>query len=85
MAPRQDGDKREKPPPSPSDGPDPPKVPKQWLVNICAAVLKDVFKDWVTEQVEDRNAYMADKKEVMIAMDQQMAAKFAASSHFSSK
>ena len=67
------------------DDPDLQKVPKQWVVNVCAAVLGDPFKDWVIEQVEERNALMADKREVMIAMDPAMAAKFAASTHVSRK
>ena len=62
-----------------------PKVPKSWIVNVCAAVLGNVFKDWVGEQVEERNALMADKKEIMIAMDAGMAQKFAASTHVSCK
>ena len=62
-----------------------PKIPKQWIVNVCAAVLGDVFKAWVAEQVEDRNALMAEKKEIMIAMDPRMAAKFTASTHVSCK
>ena len=67
------------------DEPDLPKVPKQWIVNVCAAVLGEDFKGWVRDQVEERNELMAEKKEVMIAMDPQMAAKFAASTHVSSK
>ena len=31
------------------DEPDLAKVPKQWLVNICAAMIGDPFKDWVAE------------------------------------
>ena len=60
-----------------------PKIPKQWVVNVCAAVMGDLFKVWVQEQVEERNALMAEKKEIMIAMDPQMAAKFSASTHVS--
>ena len=26
-----------------------PKVPKQWIVNVCAAVLGTEFKEWVGE------------------------------------
>ena len=62
-----------------------PKVPKQWIVNICAAVLGPTFKNWVTEQIEDHHILMAEKKEVMIAMDPMIAEKFHASSHVSSK
>ena len=46
-----------------------PKVPKQWIVNVCAAVIGEPFKQWVHEQIEERNALMSEKKEVMIAMD----------------
>ena len=67
------------------DEPDLPKVPKQWIVNVCAAVLGEVFKAWVQDQVEDRNALMEEWKEIMIAMDPHMAAKFNASSHVSCK
>ena len=67
------------------DQPDIQKVPKQWIVNVCAAVIGADFKEWVAEQVEDRNAVMAQQKEVMISMDPVMAAKFAASIHVSRK
>ena len=62
-----------------------PKIPKQWIVNVCAAVLGDSFKQWVMTQVEERNILMQEKKEMMIAMDPVMAAKFSASSHVSCK
>ena len=58
------------------DYPDLRNLPKQWICNVCAAVMGHPFKDWVSDQVEDRNAIMAKKKEIMIAMDPQMAAKF---------
>ena len=67
------------------DEPDLPKVPKQWIVNVCAAVLGDDFKEWVYAQIEERNALMAEKKEIMISMDPMMASKFSASTHVSRK
>ena len=67
------------------DDPDLPKTPKQWIINICAAVIGKPFKTWVKDQVEERNAIMAKKKDVMIEMDTMMAAKFEASTHFSRK
>ena len=67
------------------DHPDIQKVPKQWIVNVCAAVIGEPFRQWVREQKEERNAHMAEKKEVMIAMDPDMAAKFQASTHVSRK
>ena len=54
-------------------------------MNVCSAVLGSAFKDWVAEQIEDRNAIMAEKKEIMIAMDPHMMAKFTASTHVSRK
>ena len=67
------------------DEPDIQKVPKQWIVNVCAAVIGADFKHWVQDQIEERNALMAEKKEIMISMDPEMAAKFAASTHVSRK
>ena len=29
------------------DDPDLAKTPKQWIVNVCAAVIGKLFKDWV--------------------------------------
>jgi len=65
------------------DDPDLPKIPKQWIVNVCTVVLGDVFRNWVSQQVEERNAQMAEKRELMIAMDPALAQKFAASTHVS--
>ena len=62
-----------------------PKVPKQWIVNVCVAVLGDEFRAWVNHQVQERNAVMCEKKEMMISIDPEMAAKFAASTHVSRK
>ena len=67
------------------DEPDLPKVPKQWIMNVCAAVIGADFKVWVQAQIEERNALMAEKKEIMISMDPVMAAKFEASTHVSRK
>ena len=50
------------------DAPDIPKTPKQWIVNVVAAVVGKPFRDWVDAQVEERNALMADKKDVMISL-----------------
>ena len=62
-----------------------PKTPKQWIINFCAAVIGKPFREWVAAQVEERNALMSQKKEMMIALDPQMAAKFNASTHVSRK
>ena len=31
------------------DDPDLRKVPKQWIVNVCAAVVGQPFRDWVSD------------------------------------
>ena len=28
-----------------------PKVPKQWLSNVCATLLEDKFSKWVKDQI----------------------------------
>ena len=43
------------------DDPDLEKVPKSWLVSVCAAVLGDTFKNWVHAQIEERNELMAER------------------------
>ena len=67
------------------DSPDLPKTPKEWIVNVCAAVIGQPFRDWVKVQVEERNAAMCERKEMMIDMDPLMAQKFRASTHVSCK
>ena len=62
-----------------------PRVPKQWIVNVCAVVIGEQFKQWVYHQVQKRNVLMNTKKEMMITMDPDMAAKFGASTHMSRK
>ena len=44
------------------------KTPKQWIINVCAAVVNEPFKNWVTDQVEDRNQLMAEKRDMMIQL-----------------
>jgi len=68
--------------------PDPveiPKIGRDWICNIVATVLGDVFSAWVKEQVEERNAHVTTKKNLMIAMDPEIAAAFHASTKVSRK
>ena len=67
------------------DDPDLAKVPKQWIVNVCAAVIGMPFKRWVDEQMEEQNAATVEKRELMISMDPDMAQKFYNSTHVSCK
>ena len=61
------------------------KLPKQWLRNMCAAVMGSTFREWVSVQIEDSNAEMADKRNMMIDMDPEIAAVFQQSTAVSSK
>ena len=38
------------------DEPDLPKIPKQWIVDICAAVIGVEFRDWVEDCKEERKS-----------------------------
>ena len=51
------------------DAPDMPKTPKQWICDICAAVVGQPFRDWVKQQMEDRNATFARKNQMFIGCD----------------
>ena len=61
------------------DGGEIKKVPKQWIANICHSVLKNVFAEWVKNQVEKRNKELVKQKGLLIDMDPDMAAAFQAS------
>ena len=50
-----------------------PKVPKQWLGNVCATLLEEKFTDWVKFQVEARHDKVSIKKDIMIQLDPEMA------------
>jgi hypothetical protein len=62
-----------------------PKVPKQWLANICATVLQESFTKWVKVQVAARHAKVIEQKDLGIMMDPDIAAIFQASTAVSSK
>ena len=62
-----------------------PKVPKAWLANVCATVMKEKFSRWVKEQVEARHEKVAVKKDLMIKMDPEIAKVFQQSVAVSSK
>ena len=53
-----------------------PKTPKQWVVNVCATVLKEKFTDWVKFKIATRHEKVLVKKDMGIQMDSEMAAIF---------
>ena len=44
-------------------------LPKQWMINMAYAVIKEPFADWIREQVDDRNLKVTKEKDLNIAMD----------------
>ena len=62
-----------------------PKLPKQWIANVCATVLKDTFTNWVKARIKERNDKIMVKKGLAIDLDPEIAAAFHASTKTSSK
>ena len=59
------------------------KVSREFICNVCATVLKNIFTDWVKEQIEERNEEMKEKKDMNIELDPDIAAAFNASTSVS--
>ena len=53
-----------------------PKTPKQWIANMCATVLEDLFAKWVKAQVDKRHQKVAVQKDLMIDIDPEIARVF---------
>ena len=62
-----------------------PKVPKQWLANVCATVLKEEFSQWVKDRQDGRHLKVAEKGDLMIQMDPEVKKVFEKSIAVSSK
>ena len=52
------------------------KLPKQWIVNVAYSILGSTFSAWVKEQIDERNARVAEKGDLMIEMDPEVHAAF---------
>ena len=61
------------------------KVPKEWICNVCATVLKGLFTGWVKNQIEARNEKVTKQQDLMIAMDTEVLEAFRASTSVSRK
>ena len=59
------------------------KVSRDYICNVCATVLKDIFTDFVKERISERNEEMKEKRDLNIEMDPDIAAAFQASSSVS--
>ena len=61
------------------------KLPRQWIINVIYSLLGDDFREWVSQQVKDRNDQLAEKRDLMIDLDPDIAAAFGNSAYISSK
>ena len=62
-----------------------PRVPKQYIADVCVTLLEDKFTNWVKNQINARHQNVVEKGDLMIQMDPQMAEVFRQSQAVSSK
>ena len=56
---------------------------RQWIVNVCYAVVGQPFADWLKQHVKERNHGIAVKRDMMANMDPKIAQKLQESNHVS--
>ena len=61
------------------------RLPRQWIVNVIYTLVGEAFGTWVSELVKGRNDYVAEKRDLIIELDPQIAAAFRNSVNISSK
>ena len=61
------------------------RLPKQWLSDITFTVMKEPFKNWVSERVKIRNDTIAENRNLIIDLDPAVAEAFKNSINISSK
>lgn len=59
------------------------KLPKQYLVNLIYSIIGEDFARWVQQRIEDRNVKVTVQKDLMINLDDDLAAAFFNSSSVS--
>ena len=62
-----------------------PRVPKQYIADVCVTILEDKFANWVNNQINARHQNVVEKGDLMIQMDSQMAEVLRQSQAVSSK
>ena len=67
------------------NGPDLDRMNRQWCINIVYSVCGSPFKSWVQGTIDERNAKVEDKRNLMIDFDPEIAAAFRNSTQVSSK
>ena len=61
------------------------RLPKQWICNVAATVIGQPFRDWVKDQINNRNQSLAVTKNLFVDMDPDIYQAFANSTAVSSK
>jgi hypothetical protein len=61
------------------------KLPRQWICNIGAAVIKGPFLNWVADRIKARNLAVTQDKGLLISMDPQVFSAFQNSTAVSRK
>ena len=61
------------------------KLPRQWIINVIYSVIGKPFRQWVSEAIKKRNAKLADKRDLMIELDPEIAKAFRSSVNINSK
>ena len=52
------------------------RLPRQWVINIFNSVVGRPFAKWAHSIISERNESMAEKNDLMIAMDPEIAQLF---------
>ena len=61
------------------------KFPRQYIANVIHTIVGRPFREWIDRQLEEKNAELAEKKEMNIELDPEIEAIFKASTAVSGK
>ena len=61
------------------------RLPRQYLLNLATTVVGRPFEKWISQQVETRNAKVAQDQNLMVDLDPDVYEAFVNSTHVSSK
>ena len=61
------------------------KVSREWICNVIATLLKNIFTDWLKNCIDKRNKEVIDKSKMTVEMDADIFTAFQASTAVSSR
>ena len=61
------------------------RLPRFWIANVVYTIVGDEFRTWVNSKIRERNDRVAEKHNLLVEMDNEIARAFQASSQISSK